>query len=219
MYTASSLSMTTALAAILGILALAAGGSAFVALVNARIGRFVVRSIIALVLFAAGSVLALISLGVQGMRALTHEETAARIRLVPTAPQQYTATVSFADGRVETYKLAGDQIYIDGHIVKWTPLANMLGLQTSYRLDRISGRYRALAQENTAPRTVYALGTPAIVDLVALGSRLPLADFFDAEYGSATYVPVEGPGELELRVTTSGLILRPLPSPIEVPKT
>ena len=94
----------------------------------------------------------------------------------------------------------------------------MLGLQTSYRLDRISGRYRALAQENTAPRTVYALGTPAIVDLVALGSRLPLADFFDAEYGSATYVPVEGPGELELKVTTSGLILRPLPTPIEVPK-
>ena len=210
--------MLIAIAAILGILALAAGGSAFLALVHARILRFVFRSVIALVLFVAASVLALISLGVQGMRALTHEETAARIRLVPTAPQRYEATVSFVDGRVERYSLAGDQIYIDGHIVKWTPLANMLGLQTSYRLDRISGRYRALAQENTAPRTVYALGTPAIVDLVALGSRLPLADFFDAEYGSATYVPVEGPGELELRVTTSGLILRPLPTPIEVPK-
>ena len=211
--------MMIALAAILGILSLAAGGSAFLALVRARIGRFVFRSFIALVLFVAASVLALISLGIQGMRALTHEETAARIKLVPVAPQRYSATVSFADGRVEKFELAGDQIYIDGHIVKWTPLANMLGLQTSYRLDRISGRYRALEQENTAPRTVYALGTPAIVDLVALGRRLPLADFFDAEYGSATYVPVEGPGELELKVTTSGLLLRPLPAPIEVPKT
>ena len=215
----SSPSIMIALAAILGILALAAGGSAFMALVRARIGRFVFRSFISLVLFAAASVLALISLGIQGMRALTHEETAARIKLVPTAPQRYTATVTFADGRVEKYELAGDQIYIDGHIVKWTSLGNMLGLQTSYRLDRISGRYRALEQENTAPRTVYALGTPAIVDLVALGRRLPLADFFDAEYGSATYVPVEGPGELELKVTTSGLLLRPLPAPIEVPKT
>ena len=211
--------MMIALAAILGILSLAAGGSAFFALVRARIGRFVFRSFIALVLFVAASVLALISLGVQGMRALTHEETAARIKLVPVAPQRYSATVSFADGRVEKFELAGDQIYIDGHIVKWTPLANMLGMQTSYRLDRISGRYRTLEQENTAPRTVYALGTPAIVDLVALGRRLPLADFFDAEYGSATYVPVEGPVELELKVTTSGLLLRPLPAPIEVPKT
>jgi hypothetical protein len=211
--------MLIAISILLGILGLAAGASAFVALVRARILRFVFRSFVALLLLVAGSVLALVSLGVQGMRALTHEETAARIRLVPTAPQRYTATVSFADGRVETYALAGDQIYVDGHIVKWTPLANMLGLQTSYRLDRISGRYRALEQENTAPRTVYALGTPALVDLVALGARLPLADFFDAEYGSATYVPVEGSGELELKVTTSGLLLRPLPTPISVPKS
>ena len=72
---------------------------------------------------------------------------------MPSGVQRYDATLSFADGRVETYDLAGDDIYIDGHIVKWTPLANMLGLHTSYRLDRISGRYRALEQENTAPRT------------------------------------------------------------------
>jgi len=203
---------------LLGVLGLAAGVSAFFALVRARILRFVFRSLVALLLLVSGSVLALVSLGVQGMRALTHEETAARIRLVPTAPQRYSATVNFADGRVQTYELAGDQIYVDAHIVKWTPLANMLGLQTSYRLDRISGRYHTLEQENTAPRTVYALGTPAVVDLVALGSRLPLADFFDAEYGSATYVPVEGNGDLELKVTTSGLLLRPLPAPIAVPK-
>jgi hypothetical protein len=94
----------------------------------------------------------------------------------------------------------------------------MLGLHTSYRLDRISGRYRTLEQENTAPRTIHSIGTPALVDLVALGQRLPLADFFDAEYGSATFVPVSGPGELELKVSTTGLLLRPLPTPIEVPK-
>jgi hypothetical protein len=208
-----------AISILLGVLGIAVAVSAFVALVRARVLRFVFQSVLAIVLVFAGSVLALVSLGVQGMRALTQEETAARIKLVPTAPQRYTATVSFADGRVETFALAGDQIYVDGHVVKWTPLANMLGLHTSYRLDRISGRYRALEQENTAPRTVYALGAPAIVDLVALGRRLPLADFFDAEYGSATFVPVEGPGELELKVSTSGLLIRPVPTPIEVPKT
>jgi len=132
---------------------------------------------------------------------------------VPTGLQRYDATVTFADGRVETYDLAGDDIYVDGHVVKWTPLANMLGLHTSYRLDRIAGRYRALEQENTARRTVYSIGTPAMVDLVALGRRLPLRDFFDAEYGSASYVPVAEPGELDLMVSTTGLLLRPVAPP------
>jgi hypothetical protein len=210
--------MLIALSVLLGILGIAAGVGAFTALVRVRLLHFLFQSIAAIVLLVAGSLLGLVSLGVQGMRALTNEETAARIRVVPTGVQRYDATLTYPDGRVERYDIAGDDIYIDGDIVKWTPLANILGLQTSYRLDRISGRYRALEQENTAPRTIYSIGQPALIDLVALGRRLPLADFFDAEYGSATYVPVNGPGELELKVSTTGLLLRQVPTPIEVPK-
>jgi hypothetical protein len=209
--------MLLALSVLLGILGVVAAATAFMALVRARLFRFLFRGIAALLLLVAGGMLALVSLGVQGMRALTSEETAARIRVMPTGPQRYDATLTFPDGRVTRYDLAGDDIYIDAHIVKWTPLGNMLGLQTSYRLDRISGRYRLLEQENTMPRTIYSIGTPAIIDLVALGRRLPLADFFDAEYGSATYVPVNGPGELELKVSTTGLLMRNA-TPIEVPK-
>ena len=204
--------MLIAIAALLGILGFAIGFSAFAALARARLFHFVFRALISLVVLAAGAMLGLFALGVEGMQALTREEMAARIKVMPSGPQRYEATVTFADGRVETYDLAGDDIYIDGHIVKWTPLANMLGLHTSYRLDRIAGRYRTIEQENTAQRTVYSLGTPAMIDLVSLGKRLPLADFFDAEYGSASYVPVVEPGELELMVSTTGLLLRPIAS-------
>jgi hypothetical protein len=205
--------MLIALAALLGIVGIALAFSAFGALARARLFRFLFRAVLALLLLGAGAVLGVVTLGIQGMQALTREETAARIKVVPTGAQRYDATLTFPDGRVETYDLAGDDIYIDGHIVKWTPLANMLGLHTSYRLDRIAGRYRALEQENTARRTVYAIGSPAVIDLVALGRRLPLAEFFDAEYGSASYVPVAAPGELELRVSTTGLLLRRAPQP------
>jgi hypothetical protein len=179
--------MLIAIAALLGIVGIAIGFSAFGALLRARIFRFVLGALVSVVLLAAGAVLALFSLGIDGMRALTKEEAAARIKVVPSGAQRY-----------------------DGHIVKWTPLANMLGLHTSYRLDRIAGRYRALEQENTAPRTVYAIDTPPVIDLVALGRRLPLHDFFDAEYGSASYVPVAEPGEIDLMVSTTGLLLRPV---------
>jgi hypothetical protein len=202
--------MLIAIAAVLGILGLWLAFSAFGALVRARLFRFAFRAVLSVLLLAAGAVMGIVALGIEGMQALTKEETAARIKVVPSGPQRYDATVTFADGRVESYDLAGDDIYVDGHIVKWTPLANMLGLHTSYRLDRIAGRYRSVEQENTARRTIYAIGNPAMIDLVSLGRRLPLRDIFDAEYGSASYVPVAAPGELELKVSTTGLLLRPV---------
>jgi hypothetical protein len=183
--------------------------SALSSLARARLGRFLIRSMLSLLFLAVGGGLGILVLGTQGMRALAHEETAARIKVVPTGPQAYDATVTFADGRVQTFALAGDDIYVDAHVVKWTPLANQLGLHTTYRLDRIGGRYRALAQEVTAPRTIHALGEPGGIDLIGFARRFPIAKVFDAQYGSATYVPVEGPTELELRVSTSGLLLRP----------
>jgi hypothetical protein len=201
--------MLIVVAVVLGVLGLALFFSAFSALVRARLFRFVFRALLSVVFIALGAVLGVVALGIEGVRALTKEETAARIKVVPTGPQRYDATVSFADGRVETYELAGDDIYVDAHIIKWTPLANQLGLHTSYRLDRIAGRYRAIDQETTARRTVYTIAAPAMVDLVALRRSLPLGQFFDAEYGSASYVPVAQPGELELRVSTTGLLLRP----------
>jgi len=201
--------MLIVIAVVLGVLGLALFFSAFSALVRARLFRFVFRALLSVVFIALGAVLGVVALGIEGVRAVTREETAARIKVVPTGPQRYDATVTFADGRVETYELAGDDIYVDAHIIKWTPLANQLGLHTSYRLDRIAGRYRAIDQETTARRTVYTIAAPAMVDLVALRRSFPLGPFFDAEYGSASYVPVTQPGELELRVSTTGLLLRP----------
>lgn len=205
-------------AALLGLVGVALAFSAFAALARARLIRFTIRSLLALLLLVGAAGLGVIGLGIQGMQALTREESAARIKVVPTAPQRYEATVRFADGRVETYQLAGDDIYVDGHIVKWKPLANMLGLHTSYRLDRIGGRYRAIGQETTATRTIFPLAPPAPIDLVALRRRFPLADLFDAEYGSATYVPVVQPAELELLVSTTGLLMRPAPAQDSAPK-
>ena len=211
--------MLIVVAVVLGVLGVATLVQALRALGKARVFGFLFRALFAVVFLAVGAVLGIAAVGLEGMRALTREETAATIKIVPTGPQRYDATVTFADGRVQTYDLAGDDIEIAGHIVKWTPLANQLGLHTSYRLDRIAGRYRSIEDENTAKRTLYPIGAPAMIDLVAMGRRVPLGMFFDAEYGSATYVPVAAPAELELNVSTSGLLLRPLPAPIVLPRS
>ena len=58
-------------------------------------------------------------------------------------------------------------------------------------------------------RTVYLLRDERPVELFRLRQRYAfLAPLYDAEYGSATFVEVKQPTELEVRVSTSGLLLR-----------
>ena len=85
----------------------------------------------------------------------------------------------------------------------------MLGLHTGYELARVAGRYRSLEQERSARRTVHALSPERPIDLFAMRRQSGrLALMMDAEYGSASFVPASEPKELELRVSTSGLLLR-----------
>jgi hypothetical protein len=85
----------------------------------------------------------------------------------------------------------------------------VFGLHTAYELDRIAGRFRDVEQERTAARTVFPLGAKKKVDLFGLRRRYAfLEPLLDAEYGSASFVPVSEPAELELRVSTTGLLIR-----------
>ena len=179
------------------------------ALVRLRPLRFAIRSLLGLLLLALGALTATISAGMIGYRALTREDVAARIAVKPAGPQRFTAVFRFPDGKETTYELAGDEIYVDARILKWHPYANMIGLHTAYELDRVAGRYHDIAHERAAPRTVHALSRSKPVDLYRLCRRYTfLAPVIDAEYGSATFVSVRRPAEFELRVSTTGLLLR-----------
>ena len=185
-----------------------------VSLFQVKVLRFTMRTIAGLLLVALGALSGAVALGVQGYRALTREDVAARLSVKPGGPQRLVATLRFPDGRMASYDIAGDEIYVDARILKWKSYANFFGLHTAYELDRIAGRYRDIQQERTAPRTVYPLGEERPIDLFALRRRYVfLEPVLDAEYGSGTFVAVTRPAELELRVSTTGLLLREVESP------
>ena len=196
-------------AIVLGAFGLVLIGAGLASLVRLRVGRFTVRTLVGLLLLALGTLAGGLALGVQGYHALTREDVAARISVQPSAPQQFTAVVRYPDGRSRTFNLAGDEIYVDAHILKWKPIANIVGLHTAYELDRIAGRYQELAQERAATHTIYLLRDERPVELFRLRQRYAfLAPLYDAEYGSATFVQVLQPTELELRVSTTDLLMR-----------
>jgi hypothetical protein len=182
---------------------------AFFALGRGRPGRCVFRSVTGLALLAAGLAVAAALYGMQGFRALTREEVIAVVSVRPVGPQRFDASVRLPDGRNLGFVLAGDELYMDAHVIKWKPFASVLGLHTAYQLDRIAGRYRSIEHERHSVRTVHSLAPDTLVDLFDLRRRHAfLAPFYDADYGSATFVAVNRPAELEVRVSTTGLLIR-----------
>ncbi len=193
---------------LLGLLFMLAG------VTSARRRRFVRLSLhatLALACLASGALFLTLQLSLQNYRALTREDLAATIHAEPVGPSQFRVTIHLPDGRTDSYWLAGDEVYVDAHILKWKPWANLFGLHTAYELDRIAGRYHLIEDERRRPHTVYSLATDQFVDLFALRRRYAwLESVVDAEYGSAAFFPTGDRVAIELRVSTTGLLFRPL---------
>jgi hypothetical protein len=148
-------------------------------------------------------------LATRGYRALTREEVAAVVKTEPIDPGRVQVRFHFPDGREAVFSLSGDELYVDAHILKWKPIANYFGLHTSYELDRVAGRYTKVEDEKTKARTVFSLSQKKLVDMFALCRRFPLLKpLLDAEYGSATFIGADKAAEFEVRVSTTGLLIR-----------
>ncbi len=174
-----------------------------------RIIRTSTNSLVALLFLSLSALFATLTVSTQGYRAFTREEVVASVTTRRLADQRFEARVRFPDGRDSTFLLAGDEFYIDAHILKWKPLANVLGLHTDYELDRISGRYVDLDDEQASPRTIFALSSPKPIDLFHLRRRHPMLSWLvDAEYGSGTFIATDDQALFDVLVSTSGLLIR-----------
>jgi hypothetical protein len=165
--------------------------------------------VIALLMISLAALFGTLIIAIQGYHALTREELAAIVNVEPTGGQKFIARFSLPDGGEKAFSLSGDQLYIDAHILKWKPLANIFGLHTSYELDRVAGRYAILNEETTKVHTVYSLSKDRSVDLFDLRRRFAILNpLLDAEYGSATFINSNSAEEFRVMVSTTGLLIR-----------
>lgn len=165
--------------------------------------------IVTLLMLSLSALFGTISISLYGYQALTKEELAAVVKITPTAKQKFTAQFIMPDGEEKAFELAGDQLYVDAHILKWKPLANLLGLHTSYELDRVSGRYIKLQDEKSKDRTQFSLSDNKLFNMFYLRQKYALLEpLLDAEYGSATYIKSDKAEEFRVMVSTTGLLIR-----------
>jgi hypothetical protein len=178
-----------------------------------------------------GGILSLLLLAqnVQTYARLTYERPVATVALRQLAPQYFEVTViqpPLVEGgqpRTALYPVNGDDWRIEAQVLKWKPWANVLGLDSQYRLDRLSGRYQDIEQERHGARSVHDLSGGDAPKGEILGVTLPwnftvwngarryrrYVDAVDTLYGGATYMPMADGARYEVWITQSGLVARP----------
>ena len=178
------------------------------------------------VLLAAALGAALLGQNVQTYSRLTYERPVASLSIRRLASQYFEVTVTQpAEGdtpvRTAVYPVNGDEWRLEAQVLKWKPWANVVGLDSQYRLDRLSGRYQNIEQERTGARSVHALSsddagsgplasapwTLSVWDAARKYRRY--VDAVDTLYGSAAYMPMADGAAYEVWITQSGLIARP----------
>jgi hypothetical protein len=167
-----------------------------------------------------GALLISLAVGVVGVLAnlytyqqLTREQPVGDIHFTRWGTQQYVATLTLADNTAAVpleFSLLGDEAQLDARILKWKGIGNLLGFETLYRLERLGGRYRNVADETGKERTVYALAENPGIEIWSLVNQyqqwLP---WVDATYGNAVYLPMAHDAVYSLSMSNSGLVARP----------
>lgn len=204
-----ALGLPALLCLLLGLLALL---TALVHLRRRRVFRSVTQGVIALLLFGGALVLLLLAVNLHTYQRLTYEQPVAELAFSRTGPQEFRVQLSTPAGRgSRNYRLYGDEWQLDARVLKWKPPANLLGLDARYRLERLSGRYRDVAQQRERRLSAYGLAPEEGLDLWSVVGRLKrYVDWVDAYYGSATYLPMADKARFEVVLTQSGLTARPL---------
>jgi hypothetical protein len=167
------------------------------------------EGLVGLLLLAVAALMAAISINLFTYDRLTHESTIAEVSFHEIGPQHFEAVVKLKN-KDAILDLRGDEWQMDARVLKWRGIAILIGFDTLYRLDRLSGRYRDITQERTEKRTVYSLSEEEGLDLWTIARRYARwIPWVDALYGSATYMPMVGGASYTVSVSSTGLLARP----------
>lgn len=159
-------------------------------------------------------------LNLQTYKRLTYERDVANVKFsaVEGAEDSYLVDVTFQDGTKLLQEdgsqpiLRGDEFEIGAQVIKFQPMANMLGYDSVYRLEFMEGRKsrRFSTQAVTDAQTNgIALAENPGLDVYALAKQQGQNWGIDAQYGSATYQPMGDAFEYDVNITQDALVARP----------
>jgi hypothetical protein len=172
-----------------------------------------------LIVLLAGLSVMLLSASIYTFHQLSDETQIAELRFDETGDRQYLAHLRTGDGCNErVLPVLGEQFRVDAEFLKWKYWALLFGLDSQYRLDRLEGRYRSAAEQNSEPNIAHDLAGGTAFDVVTLAGALGTWNFLiDATYGSSTYEDIDTTSVYNVYRTQTGIITRTAPRPAVPP--
>lgn len=164
-----------------------------------------------IVLLTVAASLFLVSSNIHTYERLVYEQPVASISFHQIAPQHFSVELKAPEsGESWFYELRGDEWQLDAQILTWHGVANLLGLDSYYRLHRLSGRYTDIRDERSLQRTVHGLAAEQRIDLWSYVNEYKnWLSMVDATYGSAVFLPMNDMARYSVSISRNGLVARP----------
>jgi len=166
-------------------------------------------------------VIALAGLNIQTYKRLTYERPVASVTFTAVAgePDAYRADVVFSDGELLLQAdgsapiFRGNEWQMGAKVIKFRPMANILGYDSIYRLEHMrsldAAQFSSEAVTQGKVDGILIVETEPGINVGGLAARYGSQFGIDAEYGSATYQPMGDGYEYEVSITQDALIARP----------
>lgn len=190
-----------------GVIGLLLGFGGLGRLLGAQVFSGLTRIVFGMGFLGLAGIVTMAGLNLQTYKRLTYERDVLTISFADAgAPQQYLATVIFEGGQTETFDLTGDEWEVRARVIRFNPLSNMLGYDSVYRLDRLSGGFAEAEGETTV--IVHRLSENPGLDVQALaraeGARWGLSS---QAYGSGVYNPMGDGLAYRVKMAQTGLVM------------
>lgn len=127
-------------------------------------------------------------------------------------PQRYRVNL-LQGAEDKSLSLDGDLWQLDARIFQWKGLGALIGLQPGYRLEKITGRYLSIEQQQQSLNTRVALARSRYgIDLWSWLRMGGTRDFylFDPQARRVNYLPMADGAVYSVALAPTGLLVNPL---------
>lgn len=169
------------------------------------------RGTLGLAFLALALLVGVVAYDLRSYDAQVRDKPLVTLSFAADGPQRYRVNL-LEGGDEREVLLEGDLWQLDARLLGWKGLAALIGLQPGYRLEKLSGRFLAIEQQQNARYDQVQLAqSPYGIDLwrwLRLGQRDLF--LFDPQAARVTYLPIADGAVFSVSLSPTGLLAQPM---------